>query len=154
MINHDHCLHFVKGRFDDPLDRFGWKLELGFVVRHFTGLHRDDAFDPWLGAITVAVQKIRPHLNGLKLEHANLPWLPALRRRNFALVQHLFCWHTVLMTLREYLARPGNTARALAHRCGVATSTITRIAAGQTPSIDYAKRIRDHTGGLVNLLGE
>jgi plasmid maintenance system antidote protein VapI len=58
------------------------------------------------------------------------------------------------MTLREYLARPGITASALAARCHVATSTITRIAAGQQPSIEYAKRIKTETGGLVNLLGE
>lgn len=56
------------------------------------------------------------------------------------------------MTLREYLDGPGVTATALADRCAVAVSTITRIAAGGATSLEIARRIKTETKGVVDLM--
>lgn len=54
------------------------------------------------------------------------------------------------MTLIEYLAQPGQTATALAEKCGVSVSTITRAAKGEiAPSSDLLRKIFDHSGGKV-----
>lgn len=54
------------------------------------------------------------------------------------------------MTLSDYLAQPGQTATALAEKCGCAVSTITRAAKGDIdPSGDLLHRIFKHTSGQV-----
>lgn len=55
------------------------------------------------------------------------------------------------MTLSEYLAQPGQTATALAEKCGVAVSTITRVAKGdQGASAELMGLIHTHTSGAVS----
>lgn len=55
------------------------------------------------------------------------------------------------MTLKDYLAREGNSASKLAGACGVAVSTITRAAEGTTvPSRELIEAIFKHTGGAVS----
>lgn len=57
---------------------------------------------------------------------------------------------TLSMTLADYLAQPGMTATALAEKCDVSVSTITRAAAGDiSPSGGLLKKIHEHTGGAV-----
>lgn len=54
------------------------------------------------------------------------------------------------MTLSEYLAQPGQTATALAEKCGVAVSTITRVAKrDQGASGELMALIHKHTDGAV-----
>ncbi len=54
------------------------------------------------------------------------------------------------MTLTDYLRQPGQTATALAQKCGVSVSTITRVAAGtQQPSRALMQDIFKHTDGSV-----
>lgn len=54
------------------------------------------------------------------------------------------------MTLKDYLAKPGNTATKIAEAAGVSVSTITRAAEGQTiPSRDLMIRISEITQGAV-----
>jgi transcriptional regulator with XRE-family HTH domain len=54
------------------------------------------------------------------------------------------------MTLKEYLALPGNSATKLADAAGVSISTITRAANGDTiPNKDLMSAIFEQTGGIV-----
>lgn len=54
------------------------------------------------------------------------------------------------MTLKDYLAREGNTATKLAEATGVSVSTITRAAEGATiPSRELMGKIFEATGGAV-----
>lgn len=54
------------------------------------------------------------------------------------------------MTLKDYLARDGNTATKLAELTEVSVSTITRAAEGDTmPSRDLMGKIFKATNGLV-----
>lgn len=54
------------------------------------------------------------------------------------------------MKLIDYLAQPGMTASALAAKCGVRPSTITRAAKGKTdPRLRLLRLIEEHTGGKV-----
>jgi transcriptional regulator with XRE-family HTH domain len=54
------------------------------------------------------------------------------------------------MTLKDYLAREGNTATKLADEAGVSVSTITRAAEGATmPSRDLMGKIFKATDGAV-----
>lgn len=56
----------------------------------------------------------------------------------------------VLVTLKDYLARPDQTATKLAALLGVSVSTITRAASGDTlPTRKLMSRIAEATGGLV-----
>lgn len=52
--------------------------------------------------------------------------------------------------LKDYLAQPGQTASALASKCDVAVSTITRAAGREfDPSMKLMRKIEMHTGGKV-----
>lgn len=54
------------------------------------------------------------------------------------------------MTLAEYLAQDGHSATALATKCNVEVSTITRAAKGDTmPSRKLMADLFEHTGGAV-----
>ncbi|MGL5734314.1 MAG: helix-turn-helix domain-containing protein [Beijerinckiaceae bacterium] len=53
------------------------------------------------------------------------------------------------MTLADYLAQPGKTATDIARECGVSVSTITRAAAGGSPSLQLMRKIAAATGGKV-----
>lgn len=54
------------------------------------------------------------------------------------------------MTLKDYLAQPGNTATKLAGEVGVSVSTITRAAEGSTmPTRDLLGKIYAETAGAV-----
>lgn len=58
--------------------------------------------------------------------------------------------NTVGMTLKDYLAREGNTATRLATACDVSVSTITRAADGTTiPSRELMGKIHEATDGAV-----
>jgi transcriptional regulator with XRE-family HTH domain len=55
-----------------------------------------------------------------------------------------------IMQLASYLETPGVTAADLARKCGVATSTITRVAQLKAkPSVALLLGIETHTGGAV-----
>lgn len=54
------------------------------------------------------------------------------------------------MKLADYLKLPDRSATELAGLCGVAVSTITRVARGEKkPSLDLMESIRLHTRGAV-----
>jgi len=54
------------------------------------------------------------------------------------------------MKLETYLRLHGVTASALAEKCTVSVSTITRAARGETiPTMEVMRRIADNTGGRV-----
>lgn len=54
------------------------------------------------------------------------------------------------MRLSAFLDLPGQRATDLAHKCGVAVSTITRVSRGEkSPSLKLIQRIRDATRGAV-----
>ncbi|ODP39280.1 hypothetical protein [Sphingomonas turrisvirgatae] len=54
------------------------------------------------------------------------------------------------MTLADYLKLDGQSATALAAKCGVEVSTITRAAKGDTmPSRKLMSDVFEHTGGQV-----
>lgn len=54
------------------------------------------------------------------------------------------------MRLADYLKLPDRSATDLARLCGVAVSTITRVARGEKkPSLDLMESIRLHTRGAV-----
>ena len=54
------------------------------------------------------------------------------------------------MKLSDYLDQPGFTATALAEKCGVSVSTITRAASGDTdPTLMLMRLIAQHTDGAV-----
>lgn len=56
----------------------------------------------------------------------------------------------IAMKLSDYLAQPGVTASALAEKCEVSPSTITRTAKGEMlPSLTLIRLIIEHTGGAV-----
>jgi transcriptional regulator with XRE-family HTH domain len=58
--------------------------------------------------------------------------------------------NTVAMTLKDYLAQPGNTATKLAEEAEVSVSTITRAAEGATmPSRELMGKIFKATDGAV-----
>lgn len=55
------------------------------------------------------------------------------------------------MRLKAYLSLDGNSASKLAEAVGVAVSTITRAANGETlPNLETRKRITAATGGKVS----
>lgn len=54
------------------------------------------------------------------------------------------------MTLADYLDQDGHSATALASKCKVEVSTITRAARGDTiPSKPLMEKLFEHTGGQV-----
>ncbi|WP_183921586.1 helix-turn-helix transcriptional regulator [Sphingomonas sp. BK069] len=55
------------------------------------------------------------------------------------------------MRLSAFLELPGQRATDIARKCGVAVSTITRVAKGEKrPSMDLAEKIRAATNGAVS----
>ena len=56
------------------------------------------------------------------------------------------------MTLEQYLTGKGDTATALAERCGISPASMSRIRKGeQNISLDLASIIVSQTGGKVTL---